>query len=124
MTEQQLWSGECWSTNDEEFNCLDLAELLNENDELRPGDTIYRGEAVKPDPASYVDASDVIELLGERAHDDGGEYTDGWPDVSREAEAELEQLLKEWVRKHCSPTPFYRVKSTAPYVLTPQDFEG
>ncbi|MNN20513.1 hypothetical protein D3C81_1337980 [compost metagenome] len=124
MTEQQTSAGDCWSANDEDFNHLELADLLSDNDELKPGDVVFRGEAIKPDPANYVDANDFIELLGERAYDDGGEHTDGWPDVSNEAQAELDQMLKEWVRKHCSPTPFYRVKNSMPYVLTAADFEG
>lgn len=124
MTEQQTADVECWSANDEDFSSLGLDELLNENDELKPGDVVFRGEAVRPDPTRYVDASDIIELLGERAYDDAGDHADGWPDVSKEAEAELDQLLKGWMHKHCSSPPFYRVKNSIPYVLTDADFEA
>ncbi|OHS09335.1 hypothetical protein HMPREF3289_01320 [Pseudomonas sp. HMSC75E02] len=124
MTEQQTRTGECWSANDEDFTCFELAELLNDNDELKPGDVVFRGEAITPDPSSYIDADDVIELIGERAYDDAGDHADGWPDVSKEAEAELDQLLKEWMRKHCSHPPFYRVKNSIPYVLSAADFEA
>lgn len=124
MTEQQTEACECWSANDEDFSCLGLDELLNENDELKPGDTVYRGEAVRPDPTSYVDANDVIEMLGERAYDDAGDHADGWPCVSKDAEGELNHLLAGWMQKHCPPPSFYRVKNSTPYVLTEADFEA
>ncbi|WP_186382210.1 hypothetical protein [Pseudomonas aeruginosa] len=74
MTEENAWTGECWAANDEDFNCVSLADLLNENEDLKPGDTVYRAQAIKPDPTGYMHARDVIELLGERAWDDGGEH--------------------------------------------------
>ncbi|WP_303698616.1 hypothetical protein [Pseudomonas aeruginosa] len=122
MTEENAWTRECWSANDEDFNCVSLADLLNENEDLKPGDTVYRAQAIKPDPTGYVHARDVIELLVERAWDDGGEYAEGWPDIGKEEEEELNQLLESWIRKHCPTTTWWRVKDSTPYVLTESDF--
>lgn len=124
MTDKPTYSSECWSLNDEDYHWRDLADLLSDHDDLKPGDTVYKGVASNPDPAGYVAANDVIELLNERAYDEGGEYVDGWPQVSNEGQEQLNQLLKAWVNEHCPTPDFYRVLSSAPYVLTAADFEA
>ncbi|WP_349616962.1 hypothetical protein [Azotobacter salinestris] len=115
---------ECWSTNEEDFNSLSLDELIGSNEHLKVGDTVWKGEAVHPDPTSYIDAGDVIELIGGRAYDDCGEYAEDFPDVSGEAKAELDELLAGWIRKHCSTTSFYKVSNVVEYTLTAEDLAG
>lgn len=120
MPEETKSLDETWSANDEMFNCDSLGELLNENDELELGDKVWRGDKFPVDITGYVDASDIIEMLGERAYDDVGEVAEDWPDVSAEARLELDALLGAWVSKHCTAT-FYRVRNIVEYKLTAED---
>lgn len=114
--------GEGWSDNDEDFRHESIEELLDSNDQLKPGDCVYVGDTVRPDPATYLDADDVINQVADRGYDDGGEYADGYPDsVSEEAKAQLNRFLSAWLRTHCAPR-FYQVKNSRPYTLTAADF--
>lgn len=112
---------QCWSDNNEDFNCDTLGELLGNNDELTVGGTVYVADAVTPDPADYVDADDILEQMGNAASDDCGEYAEGYPDVTSEAKDALNAFLKGWARKHCTPTNFYQVHNVREYVLTADD---
>ena len=113
--------GECWSMDNETFNHATLGDLLDENDELVVGSTVYVGIASHPEPGDLVDADDVITMIGERAYDIAGEYADDYPDVTKEAVAELTEFIAAWIGKHCPPT-FYQVSKTHEYVLTTDDF--
>lgn len=110
----------CWSADEETFNDDNLEDLLSSNDHLKAGDTVWFGQAQHPDPGSYIDASDVIEMIGERGYDDGGDFADDYPQVSDEAKAELDASLKVWATQHCQPS-FYLIKNIQPYVLTEDD---
>ena len=112
-------TGEYWSHDGERFSYDTLGELLDCN-ELQVGDTVYTGDGETPDPAGWVDADDIIEQLACRAYDDCGEVAEDYPEVSKEAKAELESLLEAWVRKHCTPT-FYMIKDVQEYVITAED---
>ena len=120
MPEENKVHDETWSANDEMFNCDSLNELLNENDELAVGDTVWKGEKFPVNITGYVDAGDIIEMLSERAYDDVGEASEDWPDVSAEARQELDALLSAWVSKHCTAT-FYRVRNVVEYKITAED---
>jgi hypothetical protein len=111
---------ECWSANNEEFNCESLDELLDSDDQLKAGDNVYVGEAVMPSHRQLCSADDVIEAIGERAYDIVGEAADDFPDATPEARAELDALLGAWMQKHCTIN-FYQVKNVRPYVLTIDD---
>ncbi|SMG00368.1 hypothetical protein [Burkholderia singularis] len=93
-----------WSCDDETFNYDTLAELLDTFfDKPEVGDVVFVGE-VEPIPSMHLcDADDVIDLMGERAYDEVGEYADGYPDVTSEAKAELNALLARWIEKHAKP---------------------
>lgn len=104
MSEESNFHEDTWSANDEMFNCDNLNELLNENDNLAAGDIVWKGEKFPVKIAAYVDAGDIIEMLGERAYDDVGEVAEDWPDVSAEARQELDAILGAWVSKHCAAT--------------------
>lgn len=113
---------ECWSLDGEEFNYDSLGDLLDaRGDEIRPGHKVWRGTAKPPSMADLADAERVIEDIGERAHDFGGEYADGFPKVSPEHAAKLQALLEQWLAE-CPPPRFYQVTNAVPYVLTDSDF--
>lgn len=110
----------CWSSDEENFRYDTLSELLDSNDELVAGSVVYVGEAVVPRLSQLCDADDVMEIMRDRADEIAGEYADGYPDVTSEAERELNDLLQSWMAKHCQPH-FYTVKDIKPYVLTEED---
>jgi hypothetical protein len=113
---------ECWSLDGEEFNYDSLGDLLDaRGDEVRPGYKVWRGTAKHPSMADLADAERVIEDIGERAHDFGGEYADGFPEVSPEHAAKLQALLEQWLTE-CPPPRFYQVTNAVPYVLADTDF--
>lgn len=111
---------ECWSTNNEDFPANSLSELLSSHDELRVGDTVYVGEPVKPKPSSFFDIEDFIEGIGNAAYDVGGEYADGYPDVTEGAKAELQSFVETWLETHCEVN-FYQVFNAREYVITEED---
>jgi hypothetical protein len=112
---------ECWSADQEDFNAQSIGELFDHNEELKPGDTVWVGEAVKPEPSQLIDADDIVTMMGERADDLVGEHADGYPDVDKSAEQELNDLLAGWINKHARPT-FWTVTNVKPYVLSHDDF--
>lgn len=113
---------ECWSVNDEDFRHNTLGDLLDEECELLPGQTVYRGTAKSPDIKSFIDVDSVIENIGERAWDVGDEYADGYPDATPEHKAKLQKLLEDWLAECPAPT-FYSVIDSQPYVLAESDFD-
>ncbi|MDN7441162.1 hypothetical protein QZM64_18555 [Burkholderia cepacia] len=112
-----------WSRNNEDFTCDELAELLDMNDDLAVGDVVFIGEAAPINPKHLCDADDVIDMIGERAYDEVGEYADCYPDVTPEARAELDALLAGWIEKHAKPT-FYSVINVREHIITAEDMEG
>lgn len=113
---------ECWSTNNEDFNHESLGDLLDSYSDLKSGDVVYRAEAHYPNLRSLVDADWVIESIGERAYDIGGEYTDDYPECTREQAKKLQALLEQWLSE-CPAPRFYSVKNSQPYTLADGDFE-
>lgn len=112
---------ECWSGDGEDFNYQTLGDLLDTHgDTLEPGSVVYVGEAHHPSARVLCDADSVIEGIGERAYDIGGEYAEDFPGVSQEARDELQALLEAWLDKHASVT-FYEVKNVREYVITAND---
>ncbi|WP_244098925.1 hypothetical protein [Burkholderia ambifaria] len=112
-----------WSCNNEDFTCDELDDLLDMHDDLTVGDVVFVGDVIPIQTKHLCDADDVIDMLGERAYDQAGEYADGYPDVTPEARAELDSLLATWIEKHAKPT-FYLVKNSREYVITAADMEG
>lgn len=111
---------EYWSRDEENFSYANLGELLDSHDDLEIGDTVYVGRGETPDPGEWVSADDVIEQLACRAYDECREYAEDYPDVSKEAKAELDGLLAAWAHKHCAPS-FYKIKSVREYQVTAED---
>jgi len=112
---------ECWSANEEDFNATSLDQLLSENDHLKAGDTVWVGEAVRPDPAQLVNEDGIIENIGEAAYDIAGEHAEDYPEVTNEQAKELESLVADWIKRTCPPT-FWTVTNIRPYRLSHDDF--
>ena len=109
-----------WSRDEENYSCDSLQELLSTHDDLEDGDVVYFGEGNPPDPGMWICAEDVIEQLACRADDECGEFAEDYPDVSPDAQKELDDLLETWARKHCQPT-FYVIRNAKEYVITAED---
>jgi len=112
-----------WSANGEDFREDSLGELLDNNDDLEPGRTVYFGNAVPPTNEYLCDASDILETIGNRAYDFGGEYAEDFPDATQDAIAELETFIAGWITKNCPPT-FYQVEKIQQRMLTAEDFDA
>lgn len=111
----------CWSYDEEDYSYSDLGDLIDTHrDDLEVGSIVYVGEAVRPSPLSFVDADDICEMLAERACDCHGEFAEDFPDASKEAKDELDELLRAWCEKHCQIT-FYSVVNSRPYTITAED---
>lgn len=113
---------ECWSADEENFNHNCLQDLLDSNDELKVGDVVYVGLAKHPEPGQICDAYDIIDVMERCSWDIGGEYAADYPDVTKEAHQELDELIKAWIMKHCPPD-FYQVFDVREYVLTEEDLK-
>ena len=111
----------CWSADNETFNCEELGDLLDCNDDLQPGMTVYVADAEPPNIAHLCDANDVLDTIACRAGDMAGEYGERCAEVSDEAVAELNALLAGWIQKHCDLS-FWTVRNVKEYVLTDGDF--
>jgi hypothetical protein len=109
-----------WSDDNERFNADSLGELIEGNDSLVVGSMVYFGDAQRVDPTKFISASDIVEMIGERAYDEAGECAEDFPNVSKEAEDELEELLIEWINKHCKAT-FYTVRNIEKHIITAAD---
>ena len=110
----------CYSRNGEEFNYTELADLFEEmagDGDLQEGAEYWEAEAHAAEPAHFFDAEDIIENAAERAYEEGGDYAEGFGDVSKEAIAELQELLSAWANKHCSVN-FYTVHNAKKLTVT------
>jgi len=112
-----------WSRNNEDFTCDELDELLDGHDDLTVGDVVFYGTVVPIQTSDQCDAGDMIDMIGNRAYEQAGEYADGYPYIEANAKAELDSLLAGWIEKHAKPT-FYLVESTRECVITAADMEG
>lgn len=108
---------QCYS-DDGEYYHSDICSAIYDKE---VGDVIYIGETVHPCASEFVpDADWVLGHMGEQAYDNLGECAEDWPDVSKEAEQELEAFLKDWAVRHCKVS-FYKVTNEREYVLTAED---
>lgn len=112
-----------WSANDEDFNCVELSDLINDNPDLKPGDIVWKATIKRPKISAMIDVDDIIEQMAERAYDIGGEWSEDWMnDVVEHHSKSLKELLDKWSKELHSPT-FYEVGKSEEYILTALDLE-
>jgi len=112
-----------WSANDEDFNCVELSDLINDNPELEPGDVVWKATINRPKISSMIDVNDIIEQMADRAYDIGGEWSEDWmSDVVENHSKSLKELLDKWSKELPSPT-FYEVGKSEEYIITALDLE-
>lgn len=114
---------EAWSIDEENYCYDSLYDLIENNcEELVVGQKIHFGRAVKPAYSHLCDADDIIEMMSERAYEIAQDYADNFPDVDKDAIAELNAALQAWQEKHC-PISFYTVHDSKEYILTAEDLK-
>lgn len=122
---EQVWA----TVREGGWNHDSLAELIRENTEhdgtcaIRAGTIVWRGLKKFDDPEDFVPgADDIINTMANNAAgSDGGEFADDYPNVTEEAQAELNEYLIAWARKHAPATGFYGVVDIEQYTVTAED---
>jgi hypothetical protein len=111
----------CYSTDQEEFIYSELADAIERAwdslDHETPVEsigaivTVYEGDSHPYNPLGWL--PDMVEYMGERAYDDGGEFASDWPPASKEQSAELqadvERVVTAWLEKHSMQPMFWSV---------------
>ena len=99
-----------YSTNGEEYQHTDISEVLQEmadDGRLFLGAVYYEMDCEQVGMERYMRAGLILERAGEMIWDEVGDSADDAFVVSREAEAELDALLKAWADKHIT-TRYWR----------------
>lgn len=117
----------CYSMGpaDDRWSDDSLASYVSDH-ELAMGAVIQRAVVSRRSASSFLpDANEVIEHMGNAAHDDNSEFADGFPDATKAQEAEIENLLKPlnaWADRTFNVN-FYTVlnDSIESYVVTAED---
>ena len=97
----------CWGYSTSEYpeiwngNCDTREEAIAEGRAEFGGDEFWICDGTQPDTDRFINARGIIETAGQLAYDEAGDGAVEWPDVSKEAEKELDRLLAKWTRKHC-----------------------
>lgn len=110
---------------DDRWSSDSLAAYVSDR-ELAVGAVIQRAVVSRSSASSFLpDADDVIEHMANAAHDENSEFADGFPDATKEHEAELERLLKplqSWANRTFDVN-FYTVlkKDVEAYTVTADD---
>ena len=118
---------DCYSMGpaDDRWSDVSLASYVSDH-ELAMGAVIQRAVVSRRSASSFLpDANEVIEHMGNAAHDDNSEFADGFPDATKAQEAEIENLLKPlnaWADRTFNVN-FYTVlnDSIESYVVTAED---
>lgn len=117
----------CYSMGpaDDRWSDDGLAAFVSDR-ELPMGAVIQRGVISRRSASSFLpDANDVIEHMANAADDDNSEFADGFPNTTKEQEAELARLMKPleaWADRTFDVN-FYTVAgdSIESYIVTAED---
>ncbi len=108
--------GKCYSTNNEDFPHAELGDVLDalESDgRLEVGTVYYEADSQPLTIPKLLRADAVLEQADEAGYDLIGEAWDNPFSVSREAEAELQELLNAWAAKHVDVGRYYEIVGKA-----------
>ena len=114
---------DCYSSDGELYNRGGLKEAISDLG-LHPGVSVYLGKLQPVTPHDVIpDTSDIIDRIQDNAWGLVGEIAEDYAIVDDDAHSELEDLLRNWVQKHCPPT-FFQVFESVLHVVTAKDMEG
>lgn len=122
MSNEIVWSKDedIWDHAPEDKSEV-LQEIYDSSElGLQVGTVIYYGERKEPNKI-FINADDVIEMIGNQACDEGGEWAWEYPHVSPDQKKELEDFLIKWQEQF---TPeWYEVKNVKEYIVTEEDLK-
>ncbi len=121
MSNEIIWSKDedIWDYAPEDKSEV-LQEIYDSCEELEVGGVIYYGEKVRPSKI-FITADEVIEMIGNNACDDGGEWAEDYPAVTAEQKKELEDFLIKW-QEQFEPN-WFNIKNIKEYVVTEEDLK-
>lgn len=101
-TTDRVWAHAEWEKAERLEGGHDTVEAaIAEGHREYDGAEFWLYECRRPNVLEFVpDATDVTDVMRERAEELLGEAAEEFPDVSEEAEAELKALLDAWAMKH------------------------
>ena len=106
-----------YSLNEDDYN--DLEDIENEIDEINSEydnvkiDFVYRGEKVIQTNSMFVNGSDIIENITDRAYDSGGEWSGRYCEdlESKVHRDNIEKLVIDYLDKNGINPSFYLVEN-------------
>lgn len=108
-----MTTGKCYSTNNEQFNCEDIGDLLDSMDDPQVGDTYFEADCAPVAPTDGINSWTVVSLLDgmdEVLYEELGEcYDNDCSGVSDEARAELRSLIEAWATKHINLSRYWKI---------------
>lgn len=110
----------CYSTDEEVYQYETLGEAMDAIDGdfgLEDGQIIYEGDAVRRTPSHYFRMDHLLDNMSERANDEGGEWADGFPSLTKEKHDELDALIKGWLDANLT-VGFYTVENVKRIEIT------
>jgi len=115
----------CYSSNNEEFNFNEFDDLIADGAEV--GQTYWEADCKTCEPTDGINShtvSSLLECMDERLYDDIGEvYNSEFSNVSDEAKAELNGLIRSWAIKHIDLSRYWKiVGKTRECTFTAEDF--
>lgn len=104
--------GKCYSTDNENFCHAELGDVLDALEcegRLEVGTVYYEADSQPVTIAKLLRADILLEQADEAGYDLVGESWDDPFSVSKEAEAELQELLNTWAAKHVGVIHYYEI---------------
>lgn len=106
-----------YSLNEDDY--MDIDELENEIDEINSEDEnikvthVYRGEKIVQTNSMFVNGSDIIENITDRANDSGGEWSERYCEdlESKVHRDNIEKLVVDYLDKNGINPSFYLVEN-------------
>jgi hypothetical protein len=87
------------------------------------GKEYFEGEFIPIPMRNLVHIKSIIGALNEAAWESAGEYAEDWPNLSAEDEAELQDVIAEFLEKKHVPT-FCDIKNIQKKTITAEDLRG
>lgn len=118
-----------YSTNGEWFDLTSIGDVIDdltgdydENEVL--GMEYYSNKFKKVEPSEYLDVGQILDQANDFLYDNAGNPDDSvtcFTDVSDDAKAELQALLKYWCDKHVKCDLYEPVGDMITHVVTKED---
>ena len=106
------------------FDTIEKALEKARNDTPDAPDFVYIGEAIHPDPLTFINGPDILDQI-QNEDEFCSDWADGWPRTTKEQDDELTAVLRaafqQWMAKHDLAPTFYNVENAEKYNLANMD---